>query len=369
MIPVFVGVAAVALTLVAGNRLIHPDPDPTPDQNRGNGSHPGPTVLGTVCAAGPLVPYGLPETLQSGRVRKIVDENYDGEIKPGQVLIEFDDTLARRDLDKAEAGWLAAGVKVLQAKLREALYPFDLALQELAVKGATEEYASAFDALTRGRDKLERVLAGTNFSKDRPYTEDEKKNERRDNLDLMKGEAAVRLLAIKLEAEKKKLEKVQSLKPALLVQEAEADVAVRAADVAKAKYAVEACVVKANAAGRLARVDAAGGSIIYPQNPPILIVPSGTRYVRAEVEPEFAYKLAGSEGKSVVISDNNNFNLTYPGTVKRIGTAFLPKRNQGLAALASPTPAVLEVVIEVTDANPSGKPPLLVGQPVRISFP
>jgi hypothetical protein len=30
---------------------------------------------------------------------------------------------------------------------------------------------------------------------------------------------------------------------------------------------------------------------------------------------------------------------------------------------------VLEVLIEVTDAAPAGKPPLLVNQPVRVSFP
>jgi multidrug resistance efflux pump len=372
VIPVLVALAAVALTLVAANRLIHPDPlpqpgaDPAPGQPA-QGGH-GPVVLGTVYAA-PLAHYGLPETMQAGKIRRVIPENED--VQPGTVLIEYDDTLARHDLARAEAAVKSAEAKFLEAKLQETLYLFDPALQEIAVKAANEEYASAVDALTRANEKMDRYLSGTNQATAAPFTEVEKRRERRENFDLMKAEAAVRLLKIKVEAEEKKLDKVKAMKPSLLVQAAEAEVLRYKTDAAKARYAVEACVVKAAGAGKVAQVVADVGAVVYPQSPaPVVVVPAGPRFVRAEVEPEFAHKLAGSEGRAVVISDNNNFSLKYAGTVKRIGSAFLPKRGQGIEALAGGTPTkVLEVVIEVTDPAPAGKPPLLVGQPVRVSFP
>jgi multidrug resistance efflux pump len=373
VIPVLVALAVVALTLVAANRLIHPDPlppqpggDPAPAKPAHQAGH-GPVVLGTVAAA-PLAHYGLPVTLSAGKVRRVIDENAD--VQPGTILVEFDDTLAKLDLDRAEAAVKAAEATVLKAKVEETLFPFDVALQEIAVKAATEEYASAFEALKRGNEKMDRYLSGTNPQTALPFTEDDKRRERRENVDLMKGEAAVRLLAIKVEGEQKKLEKVKAMKPAVLVQAAEAEVVRLKADAAKARYAVEACVVKAAGPGKVAQVLADAGAVVYPQSPaPVVVVPAGPRFVRAEVEPEFAHKLAGSEGKAVVVYDNNNFALTYAGTVKRIGSVFLPKRGQGLEALAGNATKVLEVVIEVTDPAPAGKPPLLVGQPVRVSFP
>jgi multidrug resistance efflux pump len=372
VIPVLVALAAVALTLVAANRLIHPDPLPQPGADPAPGQPAqgklGLIVQGTVYSS-PLAHYGLPETMQAGKIRRVIAENED--VQPGTVLIEYDDTLARYDLARAEAAVKSAEAKVLEAKLLETLYLFDLALQEIAVKAANEEYASAFNALTTGKRKMERYLGGTNQQTGLPFTEAEKKREWEENVDIQKGEAAVRLFAIKVEAEAKKLEKVRATKPALLVHTAEAEVLRYKTDAAKAKYAVEACVVKAAGAGKVAQVVADAGAVVYPQSPaPVVVVPAGPRFVRAEVEPEFAHRLAGSEGKGVVVYDNNNSSLTYAGTVKRIGHVFLPKRGQGIEALAGGTPTkVLEVVIEVTDPAPAGKPPLLVGQPVRVSFP
>ena len=372
LIPVLVAAAAVALTLVGANHLIHPDPtSPAAGGNPAGGKQGtngrGAVVLGTVFSA-PLAAYGLPETMSSGRIRKIIDDNADVQI--GTVLIEFDDTLPKHDLAQAEAAVKIAETKLLQAKMKEADFQFDLALQELAVKGATEEYRSALDALTLGKDKQEALLNGTNPLTAVPFTEPEKAKVRKENVEILKGEATVRLLAIKVEAEQKKLEKAKALKPVLLVQEAEFELARYKALAAKAKTAVDSCVVKAALAGRVGQVLASPGAVIYPiATPPVLVVPAGPRYVRAEVEPEFAHKLAGSEGKAVVVYDNNNFNLTYAGSVKQIGHAFLPKRTQGIDALTGNAPKVLEVVIEITDPTPAGKPPLLVGQPVRVSFP
>jgi hypothetical protein len=103
------------------------------------------------------------------------------------------------------------------------------------------------------------------------------------------------------------------------------------------------------------------------RSPVLILVPAGKRVVRAEVQAEFAYKMAGAEGKKVTVYDDTNFALTYPGTVRWVATAFLPKRSSD--ALLSVNPSrVLEVLIDVADPAPAGKAPLRVGQPVRVAF-
>jgi hypothetical protein len=91
--------------------------------------------------------------------------------------------------------------------------------------------------------------------------------------------------------------------------------------------------------------------------------------VRAEVVPEFAHKLAGSVGRAVIIFDNDNFNLKYDGEVIGVGEAFLPPRFASQDIMKLNANRVLECTILVKDPAPEGKPPLRVGQPVRVSFP
>ncbi|HEY2784597.1 MAG TPA: hypothetical protein VGJ05_06430 [Fimbriiglobus sp.] len=367
VIPLFVVLACVALTLVAANGLMHPDPT-----KQAGGNPPavgrGLVVQGTVTSEPPLAYYGLPETMQAGKIRKIVDENSD--VQAGTVLIEFDDTLAVLELGRAKNGVELAETKLLEAKLQETLYTFDVALQKIAVQAAKEDWASAVEMNKRAQDKFDRYLKGPNPQNGLPFTDEQKAQERKDNMDLFKLGTAVRKLATNYEVEGKKMEKLKAMKPSLLTSEAENGLAVQKAVLAKAKYAAEACVVKAAGPGVVGPVLEGKGAVIYPQSPaPVVVIPNGPRFVRAEVEPEFAYKLAGSEGKAVVVYDNNNFSLTYAGTVKRIGRAFMAKRNQGIEAFGVNGTKVLEVIIEITDSAPAGKPPLLVGQPVRVSFP
>ena len=138
----------------------------------------------------------------------------------------------------------------------------------------------------------------------------------------------------------------------------------------KAKLIVDACVLKSGVDGIVERITVGPGTVVVPQSPKpsIIVIPSGRRLVRAEVVPEFAQKLAGSEGRKVVIIDNDNFNLTYEGTVERIGEAFLTRRYAPQDMMALNANRVLECTIHVTDPAPAGKPPLRVGQQVRVSF-
>jgi len=92
------------------------------------------------------------------------------------------------------------------------------------------------------------------------------------------------------------------------------------------------------------------------------------RIVRAEIEAEFAHRVGKEiEGKEVVVFDNTDPRLTYRGKVRTIGGTFLPKRGPSDSLLTGTT-SVLEAVIEITDPSPTGKPPLRVGQRVRVGL-
>ena len=90
--------------------------------------------------------------------------------------------------------------------------------------------------------------------------------------------------------------------------------------------------------------------------------------VRAEVEAEFAHRV-GPElvGKTVTITDHNDPKLTYSGVVDRVPDVLLLKRASAENFLGGDT-RVIEVPIKVTDWAPSGKPPLRIGQRVRVNL-
>jgi hypothetical protein len=103
------------------------------------------------------------------------------------------------------------------------------------------------------------------------------------------------------------------------------------------------------------------------RDPALWLVPGGSRIVRAEVEAEFAHRVTNDLlDKEVVIKDHTDQSLTYRGKVVRIGDTFMPKHSpEGI--LGNDT-RVLPVEIEVLDAKPKGKPPLRVGQRVRVQL-
>ena len=72
-------------------------------------------------------------------------------------------------------------------------------------------------------------------------------------------------------------------------------------------------------------------------------------------------------GKQVTVMDHSDAKLTYTGTVRDIGSTFLLKRASAENFLGGDT-RVIEAVIDITDPAPAGKPPLRVGQRVRVNL-
>jgi multidrug resistance efflux pump len=154
------------------------------------------------------------------------------------------------------------------------------------------------------------------------------------------------------------------------VKLAQAGVTAAGEELKGARLIADECVVRAKADGVVERVEAAPGLVVGPgtRTPLLWLVPNGPRVVRAEVVPEYAYKIHNKVGQRVTILDDNNPTLTYEGEVQRVSGSFLPKRGLGVDFTTGKPMNVLEVIIAVKDPAPAGKPPLRVGQPVRVSI-
>jgi multidrug resistance efflux pump len=168
----------------------------------------------------------------------------------------------------------------------------------------------------------------------------------------------------------KELAALETADPQVFVREAEAGVKQAEAAEHKAQTAIDLCTVKAKSAGTIERVTIGEGSTlgISTREPALWLIPAGSRIVRAEVEAEFAHRVGKDlEGKEVLVFDNSDPRLVYHGKVRYIGGTFLPKRSAGDSLLGNDT-RVLEAVVEIADPAPAGKPPLRVGQRVRVGL-
>jgi len=376
VIPWILGLCIVAGS-IAGARLIAPGDADAPageaaaqSKKSGGPMTGGVIVLGTVDSETPPVQVGPPSIAGMAQVTKVlVVEGQD--VPVGTPLVQFDDAIYRAKLKQAQAGLAAAKDDQVKAEAQKQIHAVQLDAQNLAIKNADADVKDAEVALQIGRDQFDRVLnADRNLATNQPLTEADKQTRRRENLDLVKGEIAVNQLKAKADGDRKKLAGMVLAPIEVDIRQAAQKVAAMQGSVEEAQAAIDACLRKADVAGVVEQIAVGPGSTFGPstRTPALWIVPSGPRVVRAEVEAEFASKIADRSGTRVTIYDHTNFALTYSGSVKRVGTSFLPKRGAADTLSVNPT-KVLECLIEVTDPAPAGKPPLRVGQPVRVSFP
>ena len=359
-------VGTLAVTFVGAAKLLEP-PAPLPPPPAGL---VGTTVHGVVDSDPPPIRVGPPAVAGQFPVDKVFVA--DGQtVRAGDRLVQFDDRTLKAKLKQAEGKLMGAVALADKAKAARKGQAARVDLQQAAIKAAEDLLRNAEEAQRKGKDQLERLLATTNnFRTLQPYTEDEKARERRDNNDLFNAEAALTAIRNQLDAERKKLAVLQANPVEAEVQAAAADAAAARGLVAEAEAADDACLVKARVGGVVEQLDAAPGMTYSPaaRTPLLLLVPAGPRLVRAEVDPEFAYRVDGKTGAAVTVTDFTNTALTYPGVVRRVSTTFLPKRTAS-GPLALDPPKVLECLIDLPDPAPAGKPPLRVNQPVRVIFP
>ncbi len=362
---IVVGLAVVGSTI--GAALSHAGSGDTPAKPTEPAPAPrsttGLTVIGTVDTDPGPVKYMLPAVLPSGMISKVHVHDGD-EVKAGDPLYEFDTTFQKTGVDLAAAQVAAAQSRVATAEQLITQYELEKKAADTAVKMAER-------AVEMRRAYFEFV--------DKQLEDNYKSNGiLKEDWNARKSGSAERYKAIvdhtmamnDLDMAKLKREQLDKKNPQLNVDEARAAVKVAETERARAQTTVDLCVVKAKTAGVVEQLTVGPGTTlgVGTREPALWLVPTGPRVVRAEVEAEFAHRVGPDlQGKTVTISDHTDAKLTYSGTVRRVGGTFLLKRNSSDSFLGGDT-RVIEVVVEVSDSNPAGKPPLRVGQRVRVNL-
>ncbi|HYH64934.1 MAG TPA: biotin/lipoyl-binding protein [Urbifossiella sp.] len=326
----------------------------------------GTVAIGTADSDPPPARYGLPPVLQAGTVAEVFVKQGD-EVKTGDKLYRFDASTLEEQLSVARTAVEIARREVAKAKGAADVHRANVVSEERAVKAAVRFAKLAHETWQVGEWNKKDYYKGQGIEparwpellKNDPdlfklYAEHSKAEEQRD------------LAKVKLD----ELSAAQKTQLALVVAVAEAEVKRYEAVVKQAQSAVEMCTVTARKDGTVERVSVSPGDVmgISSVAPALVLIPSGPRVVRARVEAEFAHKVGPNQvGRVVTIQDFTDPKVTYQGRVRGLGGSFLPRRaNEG--AIVQNETRSLEVVVEVLDAAPPGRPPLRVGQEVRVTF-
>jgi multidrug resistance efflux pump len=372
MRPLLLAAAAVVVVgSLLGARLLGPgggggtdasgkSPTPAPKETIGT------VAIGTADSDPPPARYGLPPVIQSGQVAEVFVKQGD-EVKAGDKLYRFDTRPLDRKLAEAEAALGTARAKLDEAKGEADLHATNVVLAEQAVKAAERSVELRLDAWKVGQWNKKDFYKGSGI--DPALWEDRLKNEP----DLFKLYVDHANAEIERDLSKKKLGAVkaaQDKKLGKVVAVAESVVKQAETAVEDAKAYIDMCTVTARKDGTVERVSVSPGDVmgISSVAPALVLIPSGPRVVRARVEAEFAHKVGPNQiGRVVTIQDFTDPKVTYQGRVRGLGGSFLPRRaNEG--AIVQNETRSLEVVVEVLDAAPPGRPPLRVGQEVRVTF-
>lgn len=326
----------------------------------------GTVSIGTADSDPPPARYGLPSILPSGTIAEVfVEANQ--VVKAGDKLYRFDSRPLEEKLAVAKAAVAIAESELAKAEGAADLHVTTIALQGQAVKAAAKKVELALKARQVGEWNKTDFYRSTGVGMDKWKVLLENEPE------LFNLYVAHANAEIEHDLATKKLDAVKDVKEKQLdrvVAVAKEEVKRYQAVAHEAKSAVEMCTVTARRDGTVERISVSPGDVmgISSVAPALVLIPSGPRVVRARVEAEFAHKVGPNQiGRIVTIQDFTDPKVTFQGKVRGIGGSFLPRRaNEG--AIVQNETRSLEVVVDVLDAAPPGRPPLRVGQEVRVTF-
>src|SRR5207253_11339281 len=107
-------------------------------------------------------------------------------------------------------------------------------------------------------------------------------------------QAVVKELEARESVERGKLRELELHDPVIGIKRAQADVDAKQARLEQALRGEQECLLKAPADGTVLRVLVSPGEVLgaNPKQPAVLFCPNGPRIIRAEVEQEFAGRVA-----------------------------------------------------------------------------
>ncbi len=283
--------------------------------------------------------------VQPGRVVKV--EAREGKaVEAGAPLFVLDETVARLQVNEAKAALEAAGVQQAQARVLAAQHRRQVAAQRQAVAAAQVDV----DLARVQRDKAKRRFESGSgvVSKE----------------DVESADLLVKKAEVGLQGEKDKLAGLEALNPDLAVDLAGREVEAKKVLLQKAEQALKECTVRAPFAGTPLRVLVSVGEVLGPsaRQPAVFFCPNEPRIVRAEVEQEFAGRVALNQ--KAFIQDDATGGGQWTGKVERISDWYSQRRSILLEPLQFNDVRTLECIISIDP----GQPPLRIGQRVRVTM-
>lgn len=346
---VLLGVAAPAVTFLTAAR----DPakaDPAaaaPSQGDGRKL----VCNGTADVQDGIVPL-FPENFPSPAKVVEVKVKEGQAVKKGDPLLVCDDELAKSAVAEAEAALKMAKGERAKAEAAVAGQDYLFKQQQQAWMAKTDELKGYRVKLKRAKEKAAQPGLATGD----------------DAADVEFYSRQVEGAEKGVEAERIKMEAAEKLKPTFGQDISAALEQKQKVLLDRAKYALDLLTLKAPEDGKILRSLATPGLTFGPQTrqPAFWFQPKGELLVRAEVQQEFAARIA--VGQAATVSDESDDAASWKGKVTHVGDCYLPKRSSASQEAFMPfnDERVLECLIKV-DVPKDGKP-LRIGQKVRVTI-
>ncbi len=243
--------------------------------------------------------------LQPGRVAEVpVRENE--AVTAGTILLRLEDRQARLRVQEAQVALDAAQEQLTEARKLPQQQRARMAQQESALEAMQQRLAAARHLLERKQEMQRLKLLNAHEA---AIASDQ----------VREAEAGER-------AERAKLNELKLRDPLAEVRRADKEVALYQTRLEQARQALDECTLRAPRAGKVTRVLVNVGDVLsgQSQQPALLLCPDGPRVVRAEVEQEFAGRVA--LGQPVQLEDDVSSGATWTGKVARIADGYQQRR-------------------------------------------
>ncbi|HWG45994.1 MAG TPA: biotin/lipoyl-binding protein [Gemmataceae bacterium] len=278
---------------------------------------------------------------QPGRVVEVLAEENE-RVKAGTLLLRLDDTVPRLRIQEVEADLAVSRLQLAQARKLPQQHQARLAQMQAGIEAVQNRLAAARHERDRKIDLHAKDLL--------PQAE----------LDIV-GDQVKEAEAL-LRAEMEKQAELQLHEPAADLRRAEENVRASEARLHQALEALKECGLRAPSDGKVLRVLVGPGEMLGAQakQPALLFCPDGARFIRAEVEQEFAHRV--QVGEPATIRDESDDPCVWRGRVSLLSDWFTQRRS----VLQEPLQLNDVRTLECRILLEPGQPPLRIGQRVRV---
>lgn len=278
---------------------------------------------------------------QPGRVAEVLVE--EGQtVKKGTVLLRLEDASVKLQIAEAQADLEAARSQLAQVRKAPEQHQAKIAQMQAGIAALKERLAAAKHV---SADKEDLAAKGLIRQTEMTVARDQVKE----------VEALLRV-------EEAKLAELRLHDPATDVRRAEENIAAKQARLGQAQEQLKECSLRAPTDGKVMRTLVGPGDMLgtVAKQAAVLFCPDTPRFIRAEVDQEFAYRLA--IGQPATIQDDSNSSAKWTGRVSAISDWYTNRRSILQEPMQANDVRTLECLISL---DPD-QAPLKIGQRVRI---